>query len=267
MEVYDPGYGRGPENTNRQLEIACDLALESVTADLSLDHWRAVMQDRSRSDSSSSSNPLPDLDVDIDGTLDLDSDIRAAIKLSLGGDEKTKASNDNQQRFMPGAFQDSDLDIDTNPDFQNSIQASQGKRPSSDSPDNVTQSSAKRPRIPYLGGIGSQAEHKDNPTQPTKPCTLWEWVDRLQPREDVRDDHDSVMPSTLFDFQSSDQIIEGNSFVKSSNKNVTKQPWLIEESFKRSTKPSGHKLLRVLKSENNQYDDAELYVSPSIARR
>ena len=266
MEVYDPGYGRGPEDTNRQLKNACDLALESVTADLSLDHWRAVMQDRSRSDSSSSSNPLPYSDVDIDGSLDSDSDIRAAIKLSLGGDEKTKASNDNQQRFMPGAFQDSDLDIDTNPNFQNSTQTSQGKRPSPDSSDNVTQSSAKRPRFPSLGGIGSQSEHKGNPTRPTKPRTSWGWVDRLQPREDVRDDHDSVIPSTLFDFQSSDQIIEGNSIVESSNKNLTKQPWLIEESFKRATKPSGHKLLRVLKSENNQYDDAELYVFPSIAR-
>ena len=258
MEVYDPSYGKDLENTNSQLKNACELAFESVMANLGLDHWRAVMQDRSRSDSSSSSNPSPDWDSDSD------SDIRAAKKLSLVVEEEKRATDTNRRNSMPKSFRDSDLDIEADLGSQDSIQRSRGKRPSSASLDFFAQISAKRPRIPCSGGVASRSDHKDKPDQPIKPHTPMEWVGQLQPREDVREDLTISTPGTLSDFQSSSQITGENSFVKSSNKISPRQTLLTEESFKRSTKPSGNKSWSSLKSENGQYDDAELYVSPSV---
>lgn len=260
MEAYDPSYGKDLENTNRQLKNACELAFESVTADLGLDHWRAVMQDRSRSDNSSSSNPS------LDSDSDSDSDIRAAKKLSLAVEEEKRATDTNRRNSVLKSFQDSDLDIEVNPGSQDSIQPSRGKRPSSASPDFFAQISAKRSRVPCSGRFASQSDHKDKPTQLIKPRTPLEWVGRLQPREDVREDHSSSMLGTSSDYQSSSQIIGENSSVKSSNNIFSRQTLLTEESFKRSTKPGGNKSRSPLKSENSQYNDAELFVSPSVGK-
>jgi hypothetical protein len=261
MNAYDPNYGKEPENTNRQLKNACELAFESVMANLGLDHWRAVMHDRSRSDSFSSSNPSPDSDSD------LDSDIRAAKKLSVVVEEEKKATDINRRNSVLKSFQDSDLDIKADPGSQDNIQPSRGKRPSSTSPDFFAHISAKRSRIPYSGGFASQSDHKDKPAQLVKPRTPLEWVGRLQPREDIREYHNSSMPGTLSDCQSSSQIIGEHSSVKISNKIFPRQTLLDEECFKHSTKPSGNKSRSSLKSENSQYNDAELYVSPSVGRR
>jgi hypothetical protein len=265
MQEYDPGYSPDVENTNRQLKEACDLALNSILDGLDLDHWRAVMRERNNLEKSSSSGQTVDFDSNASLDLNLDPDLRAAIRLSLADEQKKGSSSSSRPKSpsMPGSYENSESDMETDPGYQNIIQTSfaktsRRKRQPSPPCSTFVPKSAKYHRLTSAHDHASQSGGTEKGTQLIGSRTPLGWVGRPPSRNVVGEDPDNTMPSIYCDYEPSSSNGKKHATAQNSTKCPSRQPLLSNEYFIRSTSPSSSKRRSSLIAANDQFPDAEV---------
>jgi hypothetical protein len=265
IQEYDPGYSPEMQNTNQQLKEACDLALNSILDGLDLDHWRTVMRERNNLEKSSSSGQTVDFDSNASLDLNLDPDLEAAIRLSLAEEQKIGSSSSRRPKSasMPGSYENSESDMESDPEYQNIIQpsfANPSRRKRQPSPQclKLVQKSAKHHRLTSAHNHDPRSGGIENTTQSVGSRTLLDWMGRSPSRNVVGEDPDNTMPSIYCDYEPSSNNGKKHPTVQNNTKCPSRQPLLSNEYFIRSTNPSNSKRRSSLIAANDQFPDAEV---------